>query len=319
MMEYCPKISVIVAVFKAENYLYRCIESLLEQTLEDFELLLINDGSPDRSGQICDEYAIRDNRIRVFHKKNGGVSSARQCGLVHAKGEYTIHIDPDDWVESTMLEIMYKKAIQDRADIVICDHYTEFNGKLKYVKQTPISLQSHQVLQDLMQRKISCVLWDKLIRLSCYKETNFKFPKGMNINEDLYAIIFLLRFSPKIAYISRAFCHHTLDKNPNMLSVTKDMQSYLLMERVSRDIVLLLDERDKSNFIISRDTSLAFSALSYQLMDKQTFYRRFGYLFKKAPNSQRGVCVKIALKSYRLGIVIVPLLIKIYHIFHYKK
>lgn len=86
-MKITPKISVIVPVYKAENYLHRCVDSLLAQTFEDFEILLVDDGSPDASGSICDEYAQKDHRIRVFHKENGGVSSARQCGIDHAQGE----------------------------------------------------------------------------------------------------------------------------------------------------------------------------------------------------------------------------------------
>lgn len=103
-MNKVPKISVIVPVYKAEAYLHRCVDSIIAQTFTDWELLLVDDGSPDRSGDICDEYASKDARIRVFHKENGGVSSARQKGLDEAIGEYTIHADPDDWVEPTMLE-----------------------------------------------------------------------------------------------------------------------------------------------------------------------------------------------------------------------
>ena len=105
-----PKISIIVPVYKAETYLSRCLDSIINQTFKNFEVLLIDDGSPDCSGEICDKYAAMDTRIRVLHKENGGVSSARQMGLDNAKGEYTIHADPDDWVEPNMLEELYKKA-----------------------------------------------------------------------------------------------------------------------------------------------------------------------------------------------------------------
>lgn len=121
-----PKISVIVPVYKAEAYLHRCVDSIIAQTFTDWELLLVDDGSPDRSGDICDEYASKDARIRVFHKENGGVSSARQKGLDEAIGEYTIHADPDDWVEPMMLEELYKKAKEDDADMVICDFICEY-------------------------------------------------------------------------------------------------------------------------------------------------------------------------------------------------
>lgn len=104
-----PKISVIVPIYNIGQYLSRCIDSILVQTFTNFELLLIDDGSTDNSGRICDDYAKKDNRIRVFHKKNGGVALARQLGIENAIGEYSIHADGDDWVEANMLENMYKK------------------------------------------------------------------------------------------------------------------------------------------------------------------------------------------------------------------
>ena len=113
-----PLISIIVPVYNAEKTLQRCIHSLQCQTFTDFEILLIDDGSLDYSGQICDEYSAKDRRIRVIHKRyNKGVSSARQTGIDIAQGKYTIHVDPDDWVEPTMLEELYQKAVEHNADM----------------------------------------------------------------------------------------------------------------------------------------------------------------------------------------------------------
>ncbi len=106
MNQKFPTVSVIVPVYKAEKYLHRCIDSILAQTFGDFELLLIDDGSPDKSGIICDEYAQRDTRIRVCHKPNGGVSSARNLGLDHARGEWIAFVDADDWVDKSFLDVL---------------------------------------------------------------------------------------------------------------------------------------------------------------------------------------------------------------------
>ena len=118
-----PAISVIVPIYNAEKTLRKCVDSLLAQTFQDYEILLIDDGSPDQCGAICDEYAKLDSRVRVIHQENQGVSAARQCGMDNAQGEYTIHADPDDWVEPEMLEELYKKAKEDDAYMVICDFY----------------------------------------------------------------------------------------------------------------------------------------------------------------------------------------------------
>ena len=127
-----PAISIICPVYSAEKYIHRCLDSILAQTFTDFELLMIDDGSPDNSGKICDEYAEKDSRIRVFHKENGGVASARQIGLDNAIGDYTIHIDPDDWVDPNMLEELYAKAKEADADIVICDYWVNYKKYERY-------------------------------------------------------------------------------------------------------------------------------------------------------------------------------------------
>lgn len=121
-----PVISVIVPVYNAEPYLARCIDSIMSQTFEDFEVLIVDDGSQDKSGEICDEYAAKDSRIRVFHKENGGVSSARNLGLDNATGEWIAFVDSDDWVDEEYLSCLYDAAISLDRSIVVCD-FVEIN------------------------------------------------------------------------------------------------------------------------------------------------------------------------------------------------
>ena len=227
MNETTPKISVIVPVYKAEAYLHRCVDSLLAQTFQDFEILLIDDGSPDRSGEICDEYARKDKRVRVFHKENGGVSPARQCGMDNAVGEYTIHADPDDWVEPTMLEELYKKAKEENADMVICDFYEEREGKTIYVRQQPSSLNHETVLCELFQHLHgSC--WNKLVRRTCYNKCGVTFPLELSYCEDLYVNSCLLSHNIKIAYLPKAFYHY--DKCINLDSLVNRPWEIILQQ-----------------------------------------------------------------------------------------
>ena len=218
-----PKISVIVAVYKAEAYLHRCVDSLLAQTFQDFEILLIDDGSPDNSGKICDDYAKQDARIRVFHKENGGVASARQCGIDHAKGEYTTHVDPDDWVELTMLEEMYAKAKEDNADIVFSDFLFENkNGNSIYHKQQPASLTTECVLFDLVCHRLGISLCSRLIRLSCYKDNYIRFPLDLKYGEDNCVLIKLLCKMQRVSYLPYAYYHYDLSINTNSLTKNKE-------------------------------------------------------------------------------------------------
>ncbi|MGG4489227.1 glycosyltransferase [Metabacillus idriensis] len=126
-----PKISIIVPIYNVEKYLSRCLDSILFQTFKDFEIIAINDGSTDSSGRILDEYAKKHNEIVVIHKKNNGVSSARNDGLQKAKGTYIGFVDPDDWIDKRMYESLYLTAEQEQADIVMCSYIREFGTHSK--------------------------------------------------------------------------------------------------------------------------------------------------------------------------------------------
>lgn len=124
-----PELSIIVPVYKVEKYLPRCIDSILAQTFRDFELILIDDGSPDNCGAICDEYAAQDSRIRVIHQPNAGVSAARNAGLDIATGAYLGFVDSDDWIEPEMYETMIATAKEKQVDVVVCGvNYCEEDG-----------------------------------------------------------------------------------------------------------------------------------------------------------------------------------------------
>lgn len=221
MAQVVPKISVIVPIYKAEKYLHKCVDSILAQTFKNFELILVDDGSPDRSGQICDEYAIKDPRIKVIHKPNGGVSSARQCGVDHASGVYTIHADPDDWVESTMLEELYAKAVSENADMVICDFYRDTGTKSVYVRQRPSALDHKTVRKELFQQLHgSC--WNKLLKRACYSRLGIRFQEDLSFCEDLYFNVSLLANDIRIAYLPKAFYHYVCGINET--SITKNVQ-----------------------------------------------------------------------------------------------
>ena len=131
-----PKISVIVPVYKAEKYICRCVDSILAQTFTDFELLLIDDGSPDNSGAICDEYAASDSRVKVFHKENGGVSSARNVGLDNACGEWITFVDADDWIAETFIAGLYTPITNgEKVDFVHGGCLNYANGEVTGINQ----------------------------------------------------------------------------------------------------------------------------------------------------------------------------------------
>lgn len=204
-MQTNPKISIIVPIYNVEKFLPRCLDSLLAQTFPDFELLLIDDGSKDRSGDICDKYALKDQRIRVFHKENGGVASARQFGVSLATGEYVIHIDADDWIESNMLCDMVDKI--GNADILVTDYYHNSKlGEQKYVRQKDCAT-SEELLEAIVKGEVFGSLWHKLLRRNLYQ--SIKFNTDLTFCEDqLLLFKILTTYKCKVINLHKAYYHY---------------------------------------------------------------------------------------------------------------
>ncbi len=225
-MNKSPRISIIIAIFNAENYLPSCIEDLLAQTMQDVELLFIDDGSTDGTAGICDEYAQKDSRIRVFHEQHQGVAHARQKGIENAKGEYTIHIDADDKIAPTMLEEMYDAASESNADMLICDYLEIRNSGAVYHSQKPTSLSAEGVANDMIRGKLYGSLWNKLIRTACFQENDVRFRNDLTMREDMFFIFDTLPYISKIAYLPKAFYNY--DRTSNTTSLTN---TYLVEDK----------------------------------------------------------------------------------------
>ena len=217
-----PKISVIVPVYQAEKYINRCLDSILAQSFADFEVLMIDDGSRDNGGKICDDYANKDSRFHVVHKKNEGVSIARQTGLDMAQGEYVIHADPDDWVEPDWLGKLYQKIIEDKTDIVICDFEYITSDETVIMAQRPASLQNYDVLKAMLDGVLWGVLWNKLVRRECFSRYGVSFRPDMNLWEDMYVICLLIANGAKVSLIPEVLYHYDTTINENSIVIHRN-------------------------------------------------------------------------------------------------
>lgn len=181
-----PEISIIVPVYKVEQYLDRCINSILQQTFQDFELILVDDGSPDACPKMCDEWAKKDKRIRVLHKENGGQSSARNYGLDAATGKYIGFVDSDDWIAKDMYEYLYQLLASYNVDIAMCD-YVRTKKQIE-VKKTDeiISIYFEKEIDKFFYRidggKSFYSVWNRLYKRE--QLIDIKFIEG-KINEDV--------------------------------------------------------------------------------------------------------------------------------------
>lgn len=204
-----PVISVIVTVFNAEKTLERCIGSILTQTFTGFEVICINDGSTDDSAKILSKFADYDPRIKVLTQHNKGVAAARQLGLENCKGDYSIHVDSDDWIEPDMLEVMKTVALREEADLVICDFLKEWPDKKQIISQEPRELDPSIILGQMFC-ELHGSLCNKLIRNNTILHSGIKFEEGLNSCEDQLFVMRLLSFPIKVSYIKKPFYHYII-------------------------------------------------------------------------------------------------------------
>lgn len=201
-----PMISIIVPIYRVEKYLKECVDSILAQTYKNFELILVDDGSPDNCPAICDEYAKQDDRVVVVHKKNGGLSDARNAGLDIAKGEYIGFVDSDDYISPIMYETLMNRIISDQSDLAICQYtYVDDSGKIIKKEKTDkvISKKSYSPKEFILELFIPhgvdyVVAWSKL-----YKKEIFnilRFPIGKQ-HEDEFIIHSVVAQCKKISCV----------------------------------------------------------------------------------------------------------------------
>ena len=196
-------VSIVVPVFKVEQYLSRCVDSILNQTFKDFELILVDDGSPDKCGQMCDEYAKTDNRIHVIHKKNGGLSDARNAGIEwcieNSNSEWVTFIDSDDWIHPKYLEVLYKSAIRHNSSISVCgnkktDRFLPFDdiNDFEVSNMSTAKLFSEYHLEAV-------VAWGKLYKKEYFADV--RYPLG-RIHEDEFVTYKLLFQNKTISFVN---------------------------------------------------------------------------------------------------------------------
>ncbi len=176
-----PKISVIVPVYNVEKYIRRCLDSIFAQTFTDWECICVDDGTPDNSGKICDEYAQKDSRFVVIHKENGGVSSARNAGLEVARGEWICFCDSDDWVEREFFEKMLKTENADKAEIIVCGAKDTLGLNTFLIDKKIEKTEWNNALCALFPS-----VWAKLYRREIIDRNSLRFPLGIKLGEDTF-------------------------------------------------------------------------------------------------------------------------------------
>lgn len=218
-------ISVIIPVYNVEKYLSQCIESVINQTYKNFEVILVDDGSIDGSGALCDKYAEKDSRIRVIHKENAGVSAARNDGIDQSSGELIYFLDSDDWIDLCLFEEITKKFNEKKCDAVFFDYAVEYTNKKLYEKSLTLSDElvtnssSTEFLTSYMKNGF---MWNAVYKASIIKDNRISFKKNVSLLEDNLFKFTCYPFVKSYAYIKNAYYHYRQLDNSAIHSLRQD-------------------------------------------------------------------------------------------------
>ena len=305
------KISIIVPVYNTSKYLNKCINSLLNQTLEDIEIILINDGSTDESDSIIKKY--KDKRIKYIHKKNEGIGKTRNLGIEIASGEYLSFIDSDDYVEADFCEKMYNKAIKDNCDIVICDFYKDIDSTLEYIKIESFKDNSLNKNPNILNI-VNLGPCNKIYKRNLFENRNNRFVENLKY-EDAPFVCKVLLSAKKIGKVDEYLAHYVIhDKSEtttrderifDILKITdimiKELKKHDYMHDAMINIVVMIltDYTIQQRYINDLELRNKFINESFSYLNaldinwkKCSYLKKFSWLKRKIKSS------KILTKAY---------------------
>ena len=231
-----PLISIIVPIYRVEEYLDRCVQSILAQTYKDIEIILVDDGSPDRCPQMCDEYALKDARIKVIHKQNGGLSSARNAGMERMSGEYFMFVDSDDRITPETTEILYKYLLETKADISMCEIVQNARDNVHGANV----ICGNSIYKGFLKLDVSCSAWAKLYKTQL--SGLWRFKEGV-LYEDMEFMSRYLPYVNKIADTGYQGYLYTM-RNSSILHTKfqeKNAEDYIQMVQGIKNITAEMD------------------------------------------------------------------------------
>ncbi|MCR5769647.1 MAG: glycosyltransferase [Butyrivibrio sp.] len=246
-----PLITVIVPIYHVEKYLHRCIDSIIDQTYRNLEIILVDDGSDDGCPEICDEYAGKDNRIVVIHKENGGLSDARNKGIEIAKGEYLAFVDSDDYIHKDMYQIMMDSLFSSESDICMCSYKYVYDGKAKEKDNTYGSDYKTEIIDGksaqnnyyMGDKKLELtVAWNKLYKRELFRE--LRYPKG-KIFEDEYTTYKALYKSNKICIVDLPLYYY-LQRNDSIIGEMNGQRDSKVVEAYLQRIDFYKSNKEES-------------------------------------------------------------------------
>lgn len=301
-------ITIIIPIYQVEKYLKKCLDSVIYQTYRNLEIILVDDGSTDKSPQICDEYKNKDSRIKVIHKKNGGLSQARNVGMRIATGKYIGFVDSDDYIGKDMYQVLYNNMIKTNSDISICNliqvkendniNYNEIEKK-QYILE---EYTKEEALHLLIENKIKSYAWNKLYKREVLNSIEFPIGKKM---EDLAVMYKIFEKAKKIVYTDKVEYYYLQRKNSilgnvdtklteDLLYFVKERYNYLIDKYPDLTLVLNID-RTKYVWIYHKNICLTNNKQAYyskELLEEYSFFKKNFKKYKKNIFSNLGIMPK---------------------------
>ena len=305
------KISIIVPVYNTSKYLNGCIKSLLHQTLEEIEIILINDGSTDTSESIIRKY--KDKRIKYISKNNEGIGKTRNLGIEIATGEYLSFIDSDDYVEPNFCKTMYEKAIKDKCDIVICDYYEDHNYGLKEIRFPTFPDASLKENPDILNM-VNLGPCNKIYKRSLFKNKDNRFVENLKY-EDAPLVVKLLLTAKKIGKVDECLAHYVIHEDSettthderifDILKITdiivNDLKKYNYLHdaMITIAVMILTDYTIQQRYINDSELRNKFINMAFQYLDElEPTWKKCSYLKKFSWLKRRIKSSKILTKVY---------------------
>ena len=277
-------ISVIVPIYNVEKYLTKCLDSIINQTYKNLEIILVDDGSPDNCPKICDEYAKRDKRIKVIHKKNQGVSVARNVGIESSEGKYICFVDSDDFISNDFLTKLINKIKEENSDAVICDYYTYKNDKeYKHINKNWKKI----VCNDLSMyfgnlRNVHRAVWAALYKKNIIKD--LRFNPELKIAEDFLFLLQVLKNAEKISYVNECLYYYFINNDSVMRTKNENYYNYIIdgLMRCKEELEKLGYETKSIEFEIYITACLGYASITnyskyaeFEKFNKRSNYKKF--------------------------------------------
>ncbi len=291
-----PLVSVVAPVYNIRDYVRKCLESITRQSYENLEVIVVDDGSTDGSGEICDQFAKMDARVRVVHQKNGGLSSARNAGLKKAKGEFVCFIDGDDYIRKDFILDLYNAARDNEAEIAICG----FNKEIP--RGEVLSGEEATVRLLIEQENLEIVAWNKLYKKALFVENGIEYPEGEK-HEDSLTTYKLLSLAKKVAYVPKSLYVY-VERGGSIMDSVKIAPRLKMREKAAEEAIRFfkgqkeLIEAAKVSLLLAKYAFLDFSISGR--VDKKEGEEALDWIRKNAKSYKSNKFLTKKLKVYNL-------------------